>query len=94
MKINLPKSAKSQIKAARKKVFDEMNAEFISQTTWDEMNKRYQGYTNMMKPSWTITPDTVIVALTSVFEIFMVLNFEKLDILRSKAIGFVLKGRV
>ena len=43
MKINLPKSAKSQIKAARKKVFDEMNAEFISQTTWDEMNKRYQG---------------------------------------------------
>ena len=48
----------------------------------------------MMKPSWTITPDTVIVALTSVFEIFMVLNFEKLDILRSKAIGFVLKGRV
>lgn len=94
MKINLPRSAKSKIKAAREKIFEKMSVEDISQEDWDELNKKYEGYSNMMKKSWTITPDTVLIAVTNLLGIMLVLNFEKFDIVRSKAINFVLKGRV
>ena len=94
MKINLPKSAKSKIKAEREKVFERMCKEGISQTDWDSLNKKYQAYTEMIKPSWTITPDTLIVAGTNLLGIVLILNFEKIDLVRSKAMNFVLKGRV
>ena len=94
MKINLPKSAKSQIKAERDKVFKKMSDEGITQTDWDALNKKYQAYSEMLKPTWTITPDTLLIAATNLVEIVLILNFEKLDIVRSKAMSFVLKGRV
>lgn len=94
MKINLPKSAKSKIKAEREKVFDKMSKEDISQSDWDQLNKKYRAYSEMMKPSWTITPDTLVLAATNLLGIALVLNFEKFDIVRSKAMNFVMKGRV
>ena len=94
MKINLPKSAKSKIKAEREKVFERMCKEGISQTDWDSLNKKYQAYTEMIKLSWTITPDTLVVAGTNLLGIVLILNFEKIDLVRSKAMNFVLKGRV
>jgi hypothetical protein len=94
MKIKLPKSAKSKIKAERNKVFEKMSAEDITQAEWDALNRKYQAYSEMMKPSWTITPDTLLVAATNLAGIVLILNFEKLDIVRSKAMSFVLKGRV
>lgn len=94
MKINLPKSAKAKIKAEREKVFEEMSAKGTTQKEWDDLNKKYQAYTEMMKPSWTVTPDTLLIAVTNLAGIVLILNFEKLDIVRSKAMSFVLKGRV
>lgn len=94
MQIKLPKSAKSKIKAERAIVFSKMSKEGIEQKEWDELNKKYQAYSEMMKPSWTLTPDTLLVAATNILGIVLILNFEKIDIVRSKAIGFVLKGRV
>jgi len=94
MKINLPKSAKSKIKAERDKVFKKMSDEDITQTDWDALNKKYQAYSEMLKPTWTITPDTLLIAATNLVGIVLILNFEKLDIVRSKAMSFVLKGRV
>lgn len=94
MKINLPKSAKSKIKTERDKVFEQMSKEGIAQADWDALNKKYQAYSEMMKPSWTITPDTLLIAATNLVGIVLILNFEKLDIVRSKAMSFVLKGRV
>lgn len=94
MQIKLPKSMKSKIKTERNRVFDEMSVKGISQTDWDNLNKKYKAYSEMIKPSWTITPDTLVVALTNLAGIALILNFEKLDIVRSKAIGFVMKGRV
>ena len=94
MKINLPKSAKSRIKAEREKVFEEMSIKGTTQREWDDLNKKYQAYTEMMKPSWTVTPDTLLIAVTNLAGIVLILNFEKLDIVRSKAMSFVLKGRV
>ena len=94
MKINLPKSAKARIKAEREKVFEEMSIKGTTQREWDDLNKKYQAYTEMMKPSWTVTPDTLLIAVTNLAGIVLILNFEKLDIVRSKAMSFVLKGRV
>ena len=94
MKINLPKSAKSKIKVERDKVFEQMSKEGIAQADWDALNKKYQAYSEMMKPSWKITPDTLLIAATNLVGIVLILNFEKLDIVRSKAMSFVLKGRV
>ena len=94
MKINLPKSAKSKIKTERDKVFEQMSKEGIAQADWDALNKKYHAYSEMMKPSWTITPDTLLIAATNLVGIVLILNFEKLDIVRSKAMSFVLKGRV
>lgn len=94
MKIKLPKSAKSKIKAERDKIFEKMGAKDISHKDWEELNKKYQAYSDMMKSSWKFTPDTLLVAATNLAGIALILNFEKIDIVRSKAIGFVLKGRV
>lgn len=94
MKINLPKSAKSKIKTERDKVFEQMSKEGIAQADWDALNKKYQAYSEMIKPSWPITPDTLLIAATNLVGIVLILNFEKLDIVRSKAMSFVLKGRV
>ena len=94
MKIKLPRSAKSKRKTERDKIFEKMSMEGITQEDWEKLNKKYQVYSEMMKPSWTITPDTLLVAATNLLGIVLVLNFEKFDIIRSKAIAFVLKGRV
>ena len=93
MKINLPKSAKSKIKAEREKVFERMCKE-DSYANWELLNKKYQAYTEMMKPSWTVTPDTLVVAGANLLGIILILNFEKMDLVRSKAMNFVLKGKV
>lgn len=94
MKIKLPRSAKAKIREERDKVFVKMSAEDITSNDWDELNKRYQAYNEMLKTSWRVTPDTLVVALTNLAGIVLVLNFEKIDIVRSKAMGLVLKGRV
>ena len=94
MKIKLPQSMKRRIKAEQKKVFEEMSAEGISQKDWDDLNKKYKAYTEMLKPAWKVTPDTLVVAGTNLAGILLILNFEKFDLVRSKAMSFVLQGRV
>lgn len=94
MKINLPKSEKSRIKAERARIFEKMSKKDIDQKEWNELNQKYQVYSGMIKPSFAVTPDTLLIAVTNLLGIALVLNFEKVDIVRSKAINFVLKGRV
>lgn len=93
--IHLPKSLKSKIKAARAKVFEEMSKEGISQEEWGKLSEKYKMYTSMLSgTALKFTPDTVLIAATNILGIVLILNFEKLDIVRSKALGFILKGRV
>ena len=61
---------------------------------WDNLNKKYRAYSEMLKPSCRVTPDTLIIVAGNLAGILLILNFEKLDIVRSKAMSFVLKGRV
>lgn len=47
---------------------------------------------NQMK--MVITPDTLLIVTANIVGILLVLNYEKLDIVSSKALSFILKARV
>ena len=65
----------------------------ITQEDWEQLNGKYKVYSEMVKPSLKFTPDTILMVAGNLTGIMMILNFERLDIIRSKAIGFILKGR-
>ena len=92
--MKLPKSMKKRIKEEQEKCFMKMSDPDITLEDWDELNEKYRVYSEMVKPSWKFTPDTVLVVAGNIGGILLILNFERLDIIRSKAIGFILKGRV
>lgn len=61
---------------------------------WEVLRKSLEEYDKLSKRNWKINPDTALVVAGNLAGILLILNFEKLDIVRSKAIGFVLKGRL
>lgn len=76
-----------EIKKA-KELFDE------SVDHWEVLRHSLEEYDKLSKSNWEISPDTLLVVAGNLVGILLILNFEKMDIVRSKAIGFVLKGRV
>ena len=56
--------------------------------------KSLEEYEKLSENKWKINLDTLTVVAGNLFGILLILNFEKMDIVRSKAISFVLKGRV
>lgn len=92
--MKLPRSMKRRIKDEQRKCFEKMSSPDITPEEWEEANEKYETYSAMLKPAWRVTPDTLLVVLGNLGGILLILNFEKLDIIRSKAISFVLKGRV
>ena len=49
----------------------------ISDEEWREFNKRYQAYTEMLKPTWSISPDTILVVAGNLLGIVLILKHEK-----------------
>jgi hypothetical protein len=92
--MKLPGSMKRKVKDQQEQIFEKMSVEGISLDEWEDLNEKYRVYSEMVKPSWKITPDTLVVVAGNLMGILLILNFEKMDIIRSKAISFVLKGRV
>lgn len=48
----------------------------------------------MLKTTWKISPDTLVTVGGSLLTVLLILNFEKLNIVSTKALGFIIKGRV
>lgn len=92
--MRLTKGMRKRILEEQEKVFEKMSDPYIDQDAWDILNDRYQVYSGMLKTSWKFTPDTLLIVGGNLAGILLILNFERLDIVRSKALGFVLKGRV
>lgn len=44
-------------------------------------------------PKWNVSPDTVAMVAGNLFGILLILKYEDMNIITSKALGFVLKGR-
>jgi hypothetical protein len=61
---------------------------------WEVLKRSLEEYDKFSKSNWKFTPDTLLVVGGNLLGIVLILNFERLDIVRSKALGFVLKGRV
>lgn len=92
--MKLPRSIKKQIKIEQEKCILKMSEPELPLEEWEELESKYHAYEEMVKPTWKITPDTALVVAGNLMGILLILNFEKLDIVRSKALSFVLKGRV
>jgi hypothetical protein len=88
------KGRKAQIKAERDAIFLKMCQKDITKEEWDTLSKRYHTYNEMLKPTWRISPDVLFSGLISLGSIILVLNYEKLDIVRSKAFSLIPKRRV
>lgn len=92
--MRIPKSRKKLIKMERDKVFLWMSEDDISQEEWQELNKRYQAYDDMLNPTFKVSGDTVLVVGGNLAIALLTLNFERVDLLRSKVTTFLLKARV
>lgn len=92
--MKLTRSMKKMIREEQEKMLVKMGDPDIALEDWDNLNEKYQVYAKMLKTSWNFTPDTLLVVGGNLMGILLILNFERLDIVRSKALGFVLKGRV
>ena len=54
----------------------------------------YSSILDANRVEWKISPDTLLVVAGNLAGILLILKIEKLDVIATKAIGFVLKGRV
>lgn len=46
------------------------------------------------KASRSVEPDTIVLAATNLLGILLILHYEQLNVIATKAIGFVVRGRV
>ena len=58
------------------------------------LTKSLEEYEKLSKDKWKIDLNTILVVAGNLVGILLILNFEKMDIVRSKAFSLLLKGRV
>jgi hypothetical protein len=58
------------------------------------LRQRYEDISSVLQSDWKISPDTVVIVASNLLGILIILNFEKLDVISTKALGFVMRGRV
>ena len=59
-----------------------------------KLNAALDDYNKLTEVKWKVSLDTLLVVFGNLAGILLILNFEKLDIVRSKAMNFVLKGKL
>ncbi len=92
--MKLSKDMRKRIVEERDKIFDKMSADGVDSKDWDCYKKKYDGYNELLKRDWKISPDTMLVVGGNLLGILLILGYEKADIITSKAMSFVLKGKV
>jgi len=71
-----------------KKLFDE------SVRHWEVLKNLLEEYEKATPKKWKVSPDTALVVLGNLLGIVLILKHEKIDAITTKALSFVLKGRV
>ena len=92
--MRLSKETKRRLIEERDLALDKMSMKGITEEDWHYYKKQYEGYSELLKSNWKISPDTLLIVGGNLLGILLILNFEKADIVTSKALNFVLKGRV
>ena len=62
-----------------------------SQEHWEMLMKAVKEYEALSAKKWKFSPDTLLTVGANLFGLLLVLNFEKSDIIRSKAFGLIAK---
>jgi len=89
LRITLKTSTDDEEIKKAKALFDE------SVKYWEVLNKSLIEYDKQLSQTkWKISLDTLMTVLGNLAGILLILNFEKMDIIRSKAISFVMKGKL
>ena len=83
-------------KLADLSVFSEgQKQEYLNQIIIDQERLDYIGkILDENKTKVVFSPDTLLIVGANLIGILLILNYEKLDIVSSKAVGFILKARV
>ncbi len=92
--MKLSKEMRKKIEAQRDLMIEKMGRNDISIEEWTLYKTKYDGYCEMLKRQWKVSPDTLLTVGGSLLGILCILNFEKGSILTSKALTFVTRGRV
>jgi len=92
--MGLSKEAKELIKKARDAVIKEMTKSGVTPDEWALCKEKYDKLDEMLRHRLKISPDTLLVVAGNLLGILLILNYEKADIITSKAMNFVLRGRV
>lgn len=62
---------------------------------WEQLNKHYAAYDALAtKQKFKVSPDTLLIVGGGLIEVLLILNFEKTDIITSKALNYVLRKKV
>lgn len=88
LRVTITTSTDEKAVAEAKLLFDE------SVKYYEVLTKSLEEHEKLSSAKWKISPDTLLVVAGNLIGIMLILNFEKLDIVRSKAMSFVLKGRL
>jgi len=89
----LNREAKERLKVELNRIANEMMLE-EDQGKFESLKKKYDVISNMLTADWKISPDTLLIVGANLLGILLILNHERLDIISTKALGFVIKGRV
>lgn len=61
---------------------------------WKVLKTSLEEYEKLSKGDWKVSPDTLLVVAGNLLGIVLILTYEKGNIITTKAINFILKGRV
>lgn len=92
--MKLKNDVRERIKKEQEKILIEMGRDNIPFERWQQLQKMHQGYEEMLKPAFKVSPDVIFAGAINLAGILLVLNFEKIDIVRSKAFNMIVKGKL
>ena len=94
MKLNLKK--KSKLENAIDSILDDMSKFDANSDEYSDMATNLEKLlkAKSYEKQKNISPDTIALVAANLIGIVLILKHEKVDIITSKALGFVLRGRV
>ena len=88
------KSNKKIIKEMQDKILKEIESNpDMDQDTWNRLMNKYKAYEEMTKSSFSVSPDTIMTVAGNLIGIVLILKHEELNVITSKALSFIMKGR-
>lgn len=94
--LKLPEKKKSKLDEEFDACLDEMSSVSTASEEYDKMVRNLERLhrLKMEEKCRKVSPDTKAVIAGNLLGILLILGYEKANVITSKALGFVLKGRV